>query len=115
MLFSKNQEKLDAAFLDAVSRHKYKKAKALLKEGADIFAADEEGNTAIHKLASGVLKKGDCDETRFDLLSKVFRDGGGRQYSELKIDEFLCFLINQRLDINAQNRKGETCLHLLVV
>lgn len=82
------QKELDADFLKAVRGHDFGKAKKLLRKGADILAKDAEDNTALHKLAANahVAEKN-------------------------QVDEFVCFLLNQKVDINARNKQGRTCLH----
>lgn len=89
----KTQAELDAAFLKAVGRHKFDKAKKLLTQGANVLAVDAEGNTALHKLA------GYCPyEYSFEMDP---------------VGSFIDFLISRQLDINALNHQGQNCLYSL--
>lgn len=90
MSFWRNtQEELDGAFLNAVGRHRFKKARRLLEQGANPAAVDSDGFTALHRLT------------------------WAKGYSESDaINEFVFFLAPQ-LDINARNKEGKTCLYLV--
>ena len=96
--FKKTQAELDAAFLEAVGEYNFKKAKKLLAKGANAFARDADGDTALHQLAVGDPNRGDCH-----------KEYGPPRYD--KLDEFICFLLNKKVEINAVNKTGKTCLH----
>jgi ankyrin repeat protein len=97
-LFRKTQVELDAAFLKAVAEYKFSKAKRLLKRGANVLARDADDNTALHKMARNNPDSGDCHRELFGANYRI-------------ADEFVCFLLNQKLEINATNKYGKTCLH----
>jgi ankyrin repeat protein len=96
--FKRTQKELDDAFLKAVGEFKFSKAKKLLKKGASVQARDADGNTAFHLTAKNNPESGDCDRELF----------GPNYYIA---DDFICFLLNQKLDINAVNKYGKNCLH----
>lgn len=97
MFLNKTQAELDAAFLNAAGKHKFDKAKKLLEQGANPLAVDKDGNTALHR------------------LSAFCPYYSGNYSSGLKdaslITEFICLLINKKLDVNARNNLGQTCLY----
>ncbi|MBI3441247.1 MAG: ankyrin repeat domain-containing protein [Proteobacteria bacterium] len=102
MLFcKKSQAELNGALLNAVGMHKFAKAKELLAEGASLDARDEEGNTALHKLADY------CPE-------KYNEYGTNHLKGKDAVTEFICFLLNQKFDMNIRNKQGQTCLHRVV-
>lgn len=99
MLFGKKtQEELDVALLVAAGKHNFDKARKLLAQGASLQARDSEGNTVLHKLSAY------CPESSH---SWKLRD-------PLLIAEFVSFLVNQKFDMNARNKRGQTCLHVAV-
>lgn len=97
--FNKTQAELDAAFLNAVTKHKFDKAKKLLEKGANVLAVDAELNAAFHKLA------GCYDAYRHEYAPL------GTLCNPAAVDEFVCFLLTRGVPINAANKQGQTCLH----
>lgn len=104
MFFSKSQEELDAAFLEAVSAYKFEKAKKLLQKGASVHAEDVDGNTALHKLGQNNPDSGDCCRGDFDF----------QWHGSFAVDNFVCFLLERGFDINKKNKQQKTCLHTTV-
>jgi hypothetical protein len=87
--WKRTQAERDADFLAAVGAHKFAKAEKLVRKGANPLATDTEGNTAFHKMTSAYYIKSSS------------------------VEDFICFLLKQKLDINARNKQGHTCLHLV--
>jgi hypothetical protein len=90
MFGRKTQQERDAAFLEAVGKHSFKKVQKLLKKGANALARDAGGNTALHKLT-----------------------GAADYMEERKIADCILTLLQKSVDINARNKEGRTALHLV--
>lgn len=102
--FKKSQQELDAEFLKAVSKHKFKRAHKWLKKGASVFATDQDGNNAFHVLMKASPWQGDTCHSSSD-------DDYYLRYDEA--ESFIRYLQAQKLDINARNKDGKIPLHLI--
>ena len=91
---------INTVFLDAASCRHAETVRFLLKNGADIAAIDDNGNTSLHLVAS------------HRHLPKRKTKAQNDQQTGSSVEAMISMLLENGVAINSQNRDGNTALHL---
>ncbi|XP_038061250.1 serine/threonine-protein phosphatase 6 regulatory ankyrin repeat subunit B-like [Patiria miniata] len=104
----------------AIQMGHFECADALIKNGADVNAQDKDGNTGLHRLMIQVSLQESLSTTPAgqDNCRKDAKRTDGRTALHLAVEfcRYQCvqILLDNGADVNAQDKEGNTSLHLIV-
>lgn len=104
---------------DAVERNALHLCKKLLQKsdeiGLDIAAINQDGETALHKIASLINYSETLDRARQRMSPEEFQDINSDITSDREsLDYLMQKLSNKGVDINQKNNSGDTALHIAI-
>ncbi|XP_022111472.1 serine/threonine-protein phosphatase 6 regulatory ankyrin repeat subunit B-like isoform X2 [Acanthaster planci] len=115
----KNAKGHTALHLAVIKRH-YECAKALVDNGVDVNSTDDDGNTCLHlvmrKVLTSIEEMLDATNKDKEECSKDLKNVDGQTALHLATSKknYACVkaLVDSGADVNAQDKDGETSLHL---